>query len=84
LHPKRPSTPAPLFPLRVPLTGTRADLKEELTDQDHYTHPHARTHTHTHTCTHTHADLKEKLTDQDQAVPREILAHPASREKPGI
>jgi hypothetical protein len=29
------------------------------------------------------ADLKEKLTDQDQAVPREILAHPASREKPG-
>uniref|UniRef100_A0A6T7ZDA9 RNA helicase n=1 Tax=Cryptomonas curvata TaxID=233186 RepID=A0A6T7ZDA9_9CRYP len=33
--------------------------------------------------THIYYDLKEKLTDQDQAVPREILAHPASREKPG-
>ena len=29
------------------------------------------------------ADLKEKLQDQDQPVPREILANPASREKPG-
>jgi len=33
--------------------------------------------------THIYYDLREKLQDQDQPVPREILAHPASKEKPG-